>query len=202
MLGGECVAAHRDLSEAGCSKEEQYRLRFAMHLIVRGEGPEAEIMAGSSFEHYMCSNWCLLTYIVTSSQHRRKGLARKLIDGIRESVPGAPLVLEAHRSSTPDPTMDSGDRLVAYSRMGFCGVRGLPYVAPAVSEEHGNAVGLLLLVHGSAVRDGGIDADDLASFIREYWAACYARDVAPLVEMLRYCRSAGGSVPVTSAAEC
>lgn len=78
-------------------------------------------------------------------------------------------------------------------------MKDLPCVCPAVAAGMNSIEGMCILVHSSAtvsysaVESGqiegsqaGLSARLFDSWLREYWAACYSEDLAPLRDMLDY----------------
>ena len=203
--------------------EEAVPYEISMHvllLVEPGPGPRdadglpepegGRVLAGTCVELYCNSGVGLLTYIVSHADQRGKGHARRLCAEVvrvvhAESKLGAaaPVVLECHRSATPDPVMDPAKRLLAYEKIGWLGMKEMPTVCPAVSEGMGSIEGMCMLVHESV---GGaappvLEAAVLSAFLVEYWAACYSEDLRPLRAMLEYLAPLQ-AVPLVPPSQC
>lgn len=208
---------------AGFDQSVPYEIEFHLFMLAHGTSPEtadadglpdpdvagATVVAGACCEVYMNSSVGLLTYLVTHTSQRGKGLARRLCNEVRQTVRARSprgsdslLVLECHRAGVTDETMHCLARLATYEKLGWLGLNECPFVVPAVREglddpEPGN---MCLLVHGSCVRSlqddraiegtdsdgGGVDAEILRAWFMEYWAACYSEDLTPLRRMIEY----------------
>ena len=150
---------------------------------------DATVVGGVAFETY-ASGAVLLTYLAVHSAHRGRGHARTLVahcTTTADSTTG--IVLEAHLPSVHDGFMDPIARLRVYEKLGFCALSpALQYTAPSVAPGTANVEGLMLLVKGGG-GDGvraGTDTAWLATFLAEYWRACYASDEGPLRRMLAW----------------
>ena len=150
-----------------------------------------EVVGGVAYERYPRSGVRLLTYLAVHEAHRGKGHGRRLCEACLADGgggEGSVVLLEAHRPGTPDAVMSPHTRLSIYEKLGFGALPGLRYVAPAIAPGTPNVGGLMLLVKaGGAASPAVLPAGVLEAFLPEYWAACYADDVAPLAGMLRDC---------------
>jgi GNAT superfamily N-acetyltransferase len=170
--------------------------------------PPAEggrVLAGSCCELYRNSGVGLLTYIVSAEDQRGRGHARRLCAEVVRAVraesklgAAAPVILECHRSDTPDNIMQPAKRLLAYEKIGWRGIKEMPTVCPATADGMGSIEGLCML----AMVDGGeLSAALFAEFLTEYWAACYSEDLTPLRNMLEYLQPLE-HVPMVPPSEC
>ena len=191
---------------------------ISMHvfmLVEPGPGPRdadglppvkgGRVLAGSCCELYRNSGVGLLSYIVSAEDQRGRGHARRLCGEIvrvirAESKLGAaaPVILECHRSDTPDNVMQPSKRLLAYEKIGWRGIKEMPTVCPATAEGQSSIDGLCML---TMVDGGKLSAAVFADFLTEYWAACYSEDLTPLRTMLDYLQPLE-NVPLVPPSEC
>lgn len=145
-----------------------------MHLLVAVDthAQPPRLLGGISFEYYRDSRCGLLTYLVTDAEHRRRGLARRLVDQaiarLHEDAHGHGVELRGVFAETEDPAQVNSDgnamapreRLQALGRLGARRI-DIPYVQPALAGGAGRCRHLLLLafhpqaegIAGAAVRD-------------------------------------------------
>lgn len=145
-----------------------------MHLLVAVDthAQPPRLLGGIAFEYYRDSRCGLLTYLVTDAEHRRRGLARRLVLRAIELLQddartfGTDLRGVYAETEDPDQVGDDGnamaprERLQALARLGARRI-DIPYVQPALAGGNGRCRHLLLLafhpkadgIAGAAVRD-------------------------------------------------
>lgn len=153
-----------------------------MHLLLavdeRAQPPR--LLGGIAFEYYRDSHCGLLTYLVTDPAHRRRGLARLLVQTaigrLHEDARGYGTDLRGVFAETEDPDLIGNDgnamppreRLAALARLGARRI-DMPYVQPALVGGSGRCRHLLLLAfHPQADRIAGAAVRD---FLHEFYRA-------------------------------
>lgn len=153
-----------------------------MHLLVAvdAHARTPRLLGGIAFEYYRDSGCGLLTYLVTDADHRRRGLARRLVDKaiarLHEDAHGHGVELRGVFAETEDPAQVNSDgnamapreRLQALARLGARRI-DIPYVQPALTGGNGRCRHLLLLAfHPQA---DGIEGAALRDFLHEFYRA-------------------------------
>jgi GNAT superfamily N-acetyltransferase len=153
-----------------------------MHLLVAVDehAHTPRLLGGIAFEYYRASRCGLLTYLVTDTEHRRRGLARRLvreaIGRLQQDAHGSGVELRGVFAESEDPELVGSDgnamvpreRLVALARLGARRV-DIPYVQPALAGGAGRCRHLLLLAFQPQADD--IDGAALRDFLHEFYRA-------------------------------
>lgn len=143
----------------------------------------SDLLGGIAFEYYRDSRCGLLTYLVTASAHRRRGLARQLVARaialLHEDAREHGHTLLAVFAETEDPqrvatqgnAMSPRERLVALAHLGARQV-DLPYVQPQLAGASAPCRHLLLLAfHPDATQAARIDGNVVRAFLHEFFRA-------------------------------
>eukprot|EP01059_Diplonema_ambulator_P031000 TRINITY_DN5556_c0_g1_i1.p1 TRINITY_DN5556_c0_g1~~TRINITY_DN5556_c0_g1_i1.p1 ORF type:complete len:198 (+),score=24.06 TRINITY_DN5556_c0_g1_i1:41-634(+) len=118
---------------------------------------KGEVVGGAVAEQYDDGRATLLTYLVVSETHRRRGFGSALVTSVIDEK-GAPIFLEAHQPHISDRIMSPTSRLAFYKTLGFKPL-ALPYTAPAIEPGLPNIPGLMLLAYTNDHE--GCDAADV-----------------------------------------
>jgi len=152
-----------------------------MHLLVAVDDATAgRPLGGIAFEYYRDSRCGLLTYLVTDPAHRRRGLARRLVDRavdlLHRDAQAEGAVLRAVFAETEDPgqvdargtAMPPHTRLAVLARLGARRI-DIPYVQPRLAGGSGPCRHLLLLAfHPDTPQIAGATVRD---FLHEFYRA-------------------------------
>lgn len=156
-----------------------------MHLLVAHDNTSAaaEFWGGIAFEYYRDSRCGLLTYLVTATGRRRRGLARRLvvraIQLLHEDAREQGAELRAVFAEAEDPervpargnSMPPRARLDALARLGAYRV-DIPYVQPRLDGGSEPCRHLLLLAfHPDGAQVRHIDGTLVRTFLHEFYRA-------------------------------
>lgn len=156
-----------------------------MHLLVAIDDSSADtrLLGGVAFEYYRASRCGLLTYLVIDPAHRRRSLARQLIQRtlvlLQQDASEYGTVLRGVFSETKDPdqvgahgnAMSPRERLTALARLG-ARLIDIPYVQPTLAGGSERCRHLLLLAfHPDSTQTDHIEGGAVRDFLHEFYRA-------------------------------